>query len=93
MRIWSFPKQRWMAASTCWTEPLETGPDNPGALVIRFMVNGVHMGIIVFHDGGPYYPMTQLTRFGCIGGLDHAKLLVETHAVIDVMEYPVAGMA
>lgn len=72
---------------------METGSHNPGSMLIRYMVNDIHMGSIVFRDGGPYHPTTQVHRFGSVATLEQAKELVETHAVHDVMVYPYHGMA
>jgi hypothetical protein len=47
----------------------------------------------VYWNGGAYYPVTQVRRFGAVENLDRARALVETWGVYDVLTYPVAGNA
>lgn len=62
--------------------------------VSRYTVGKAVVGSVTwFLDSGPYYPMTQIRRFGAVADLRLAKDIVETWGVYDVLAYPVAGYA
>lgn len=79
---------------TSWSEPMlcQCGC---GHSVIRFRINGVDMGSVYCSnmDEGPYYPLTQIRRFGGFLNLDAAKAMVEDHAAYDAYTYPTLGNA
>lgn len=61
---------------------------------VRFYVNGYDMGSIIwFNPAGPFYPLTQVRRFGPVADFERAKMLVEMHAVSDVLAWPTKGNA
>ncbi len=77
-----------------WTEmaPCDCGEDC-GKEVAYLVQNGVHLGAVITFDGGAYYPVTQMTRFGAHLTLESAKSRVEDFAAYEVYVYPTRGNA
>lgn len=88
---------RWSQAEMVLTDGKAWGRESGLGVwgkVIRYTVGKATVGSVTwFLDSGPYYPVTQVRRFGPIADMRRAKDLVEIWGVRDVLTYPVAGYA
>lgn len=88
---------RWSQAEFVLTDGKAWGRESGLGVVgkrIRFTVGKADMGSVVwFLDSGPFYPLTQVRRFGAVATRRRAMDLVEQWGVYDVLSYPIMGHA